>query len=95
MKSTLPKCCGVWRALRAASLVLSLVSIRRNNASSPAECATHTKIGIEIMLVIGTCEPLDLNIAQGRLMVAVPDTTDYKALVQRGRRLRVATKTLT
>jgi len=36
-----------------------------------------------------------LNIAQGRLMVAVPDTTDYKALVQRGRRLRVATKTLT
>ncbi len=42
----------------------------------------------------GLYEPLDLNIAKCRLMVAVPDSTDYEALVQRGRRLRVATKYL-
>ena len=40
----------------------------------------------------GLYEPLDLNIAKCRLMVAVPETTDYDQLVQRGRRLRVATK---
>ena len=43
----------------------------------------------------GLYEPLDLNIAKCRLMVAVPDSTDYEALVQRGRRLRVATKYIT
>jgi len=40
----------------------------------------------------GLYEPFDLNIAKCRLMVAVRDETDYDALVQRGRRLRVATK---
>ena len=40
----------------------------------------------------GLYEPLDLNIAKCRLMVAVRNETDYEALVQRGRRLRVATK---
>ena len=40
----------------------------------------------------GLYEPLDLKIATCRLMVAVPEGTDYDALVQRGRRLRVATK---
>ena len=43
----------------------------------------------------GLYEPLDLNIAKCRLMVAVKDETDYDALVQRGRRLRVATKYIT
>jgi ATP phosphoribosyltransferase len=40
----------------------------------------------------GLYEPLDLKIATCRLMVAVPEGTDYEALVRRGRRLRVATK---
>jgi ATP phosphoribosyltransferase len=40
----------------------------------------------------GLYEPLDLKIATCRLMVAVREDTDYEALVQRGRRLRVATK---
>jgi ATP phosphoribosyltransferase len=40
----------------------------------------------------GLYEPLDLKIAMCRLMVAVREDTEYEALVQRGRRLRVATK---
>ncbi len=40
----------------------------------------------------GLYEPLDLKIATCHLMVAVREDTDYEALVQRGRRLRVATK---
>jgi len=40
----------------------------------------------------GLYEPLDLGIAKCRLMVAVPEATDYDALMRRGRRLRVATK---
>ena len=43
----------------------------------------------------GLYEPLDLNIAKCRLMVAVRNETDYEALVQRGRRPRVATGTST
>lgn len=40
----------------------------------------------------GLYEPLDLGIAACRLAVAVPETTDYAALIRRGRRVRVATK---
>jgi len=41
---------------------------------------------------IGLYQPLDLQIARCRMMVAVPDGFDYQAAVQRGARLRVATK---
>lgn len=40
----------------------------------------------------GLYEPLDLGIAACRLAVAVPEATDYAALIHRGRRVRVATK---
>jgi ATP phosphoribosyltransferase len=40
----------------------------------------------------GLYQPLDLNIARCRLMVAVPEGLDYHAMVRRGARLRVATK---
>ncbi|MFN3630290.1 MAG: ATP phosphoribosyltransferase, partial [Casimicrobiaceae bacterium] len=40
----------------------------------------------------GLYEPLDLGIAACRLAVAVPEATDYGALIHRGRRVRVATK---
>jgi ATP phosphoribosyltransferase len=40
----------------------------------------------------GLYQPLDLNIARCRLMVAVPEGFDYAAAVKRGARIRVATK---
>lgn len=40
----------------------------------------------------GLLEPLDLKIAQCRLMVAVREGVDYEALINSGDRLRVATK---
>ena len=40
----------------------------------------------------GLYQPLDLGIAACRLMVAVPEGFDYASAVQRGARLRVATK---
>ena len=40
----------------------------------------------------GLFEPLDLKIAQCKLMVAVQDGLDYDSLIQSGARLRVATK---
>ncbi|WP_079432832.1 ATP phosphoribosyltransferase [Zoogloea sp. LCSB751] len=40
----------------------------------------------------GLYQPLDLNIAKCRLCVAVPKDFDYTAAVQRGARIRVATK---
>ncbi|MCS6995546.1 MAG: ATP phosphoribosyltransferase [Casimicrobiaceae bacterium] len=40
----------------------------------------------------GLYEPLDLGIASCRLVVAVPEETDYARLIERGQRLRVATK---
>lgn len=40
----------------------------------------------------GLYEPLDLGIAACRLAVAVPEATDYAALIRRGQRVRVATK---
>ena len=40
----------------------------------------------------GLFEPLDLKIAQCKLMVAVQDGLDYESLIQSGARLRVATK---
>ncbi|MEO8164545.1 MAG: ATP phosphoribosyltransferase [Betaproteobacteria bacterium] len=43
----------------------------------------------------GLYQPLDLDIAKCRMMVAVPDGFDYEAAVRRGARLRVATKYLT
>jgi ATP phosphoribosyltransferase len=43
---------------------------------------------------IGLYQPLDLDIAKCRMMVAVPEGFDYEAAVQRGARLRVATKYL-
>jgi len=42
----------------------------------------------------GLYQPLDLNIARCRMMVAVPDGFDYESAVQQGARLRVATKYL-
>ena len=41
---------------------------------------------------IGLYQPLDLQIARCRMMVAVPVGFDYQAAVKRGARLRVATK---
>ncbi|HXF78878.1 MAG TPA: ATP phosphoribosyltransferase [Usitatibacter sp.] len=40
----------------------------------------------------GLYQPLDLGIARCRMAVAVPEAFDYAAAVQRGARLRVATK---
>ena len=40
----------------------------------------------------GLYQPLDLNIARCRMMVAVRDDFDYDSAVHRGARLRVATK---
>ncbi|GAB4128353.1 MAG: ATP phosphoribosyltransferase [Sideroxydans sp.] len=40
----------------------------------------------------GLYQPLDLNIAKCRMMVAVPEGFDYASAVQQGARLRVATK---
>jgi ATP phosphoribosyltransferase len=42
----------------------------------------------------GLYQPLDLKIARCRMCVAVPKGFDYQAAVQRGARLRVATKYL-
>ena len=42
----------------------------------------------------GLYQPLDLDIAKCRMMVAVPENFDYEAAVRRGARLRVATKYL-
>jgi ATP phosphoribosyltransferase len=41
---------------------------------------------------IGLYEPLDLKIAKCKVCVAVPQGTDYAALIRRGKRLKVATK---
>jgi ATP phosphoribosyltransferase len=40
----------------------------------------------------GLYQPLDLGIARCRMAVAVPEAFDYSAAVQRGARIRVATK---
>jgi len=40
----------------------------------------------------GLYQPLDLNIARCRMMVAVPEDFDYAAAVRQGARLKVATK---
>jgi ATP phosphoribosyltransferase len=42
----------------------------------------------------GLYQPLDLNIARCRMMVAVRDDFDYESAVRQGARLRVATKYL-
>ena len=42
----------------------------------------------------GLYQPLDLNIARCRMMVAVRNNFDYEAAVRQGARLRVATKYL-
>ena len=42
----------------------------------------------------GLYQPLDLDIAKCRMMVAVPERFDYESAVRRGARLRVATKYL-
>jgi len=42
----------------------------------------------------GLYQPLDLNIARCRMMVAVPDGFDYEKAVRQGARLRIATKYL-
>ncbi len=41
---------------------------------------------------LGLYEPLDLGIARCKVSVAVPASTDYPALLARGKRLKVATK---
>ncbi len=41
---------------------------------------------------IGLYEPLDLRIARCKVCVAVKEGTDYAALIQRGKRLKIATK---
>lgn len=40
----------------------------------------------------GLYQPLDLNIARCRMMVAAPDGFDYESAVRQGARLRIATK---
>ena len=40
----------------------------------------------------GLVQPVDLGIARCRMSVAVPESLDYQAIVQRGARIRVATK---
>ena len=40
----------------------------------------------------GLVQPVDLGIARCRMSVAVPEALDYQAIVQRGARIRVATK---
>jgi ATP phosphoribosyltransferase len=40
----------------------------------------------------GLVQPVDLGIAKCRMSVAVPDGLDYQAMVQRGARIRVASK---
>lgn len=40
----------------------------------------------------GLYQPIDLNIARCRLVVAAPEAFDYTAAIRRGARLRVATK---
>ncbi len=42
----------------------------------------------------GLYQPLDLNIARCRMMVAVPEGFDYDSAVRQGARLRIATKYL-
>ncbi|HLU76435.1 MAG TPA: ATP phosphoribosyltransferase [Burkholderiales bacterium] len=42
----------------------------------------------------GLYQPIDLEIAKCRMMVAVPDGFDYESAVRKGARLRVATKYL-
>jgi ATP phosphoribosyltransferase len=42
----------------------------------------------------GLYQPLDLNIARCRMMVAVPEDFDYDSAVRQGARLRIATKYL-
>jgi len=42
----------------------------------------------------GLYQPLDLNIARCRMVVAAPEGYDYESAVRRGARLRVATKYL-
>lgn len=46
----------------------------------------------EALQPFGLYQPVDLNIAKCRLCVAVPKGFDYKAAVQQGSRLRIATK---
>lgn len=41
---------------------------------------------------IGLYQPLDLNIARCRMMVAAPESFDYDSAVRKGARLRIATK---
>ncbi|MCE7914122.1 MAG: ATP phosphoribosyltransferase [Nitrosomonas sp. PRO4] len=43
---------------------------------------------------IGLYQPLDLNIARCRMMVAAPESFDYDSAVRKGARLRIATKYL-
>ncbi len=53
--------------------------------------------GKDVLIEHGGAElyqPLDLNIARCKMMVAVPDGFDYESAVQQGARLRVATKYL-
>lgn len=40
----------------------------------------------------GLYQPLDLNIARCRMMVAAPEAFDYESAVRQGARLRIATK---
>ncbi len=42
----------------------------------------------------GLYQPLDLNIARCRMMVAIPEGFDYDSAVRQGARLRIATKYL-
>lgn len=53
--------------------------------------------GKDVLLEHGGAElyqPLDLNIARCKMMVAVPEEFDYESIVYQGARLRVATKYL-
>jgi len=58
---------------------------RRISASPARTCCSSTAAR-------ACTKPLDLKIARCRMCVAVPNGFDYAAAVQRGARLRVATK---
>jgi ATP phosphoribosyltransferase len=68
-----------------------------------ADVATYVQYGAADLGVVGRdllaehgghglYQPLDLGIARCRMVVAAPEDFDYAAAVQRGARLRVATK---
>ena len=76
-----------------------LVIVRASDVPTYVQCGA-ADLGIAGKDVLlehggnGLYQPLDLNIARCRMMVAVPEGFDYDSAVRQGARLRVATKYL-